>query len=293
MHEVTQAQWQAVMGTTPWDVAKNVKEGDDYPASYVNWPDAVEFCRKLSEKEGLEYRLPTEAEWEYACRAGTTTAYSFGDDASELGEYAWYKENAWGAGQKHPHTVGQKKPNPWGLYDMHGNVWEWCSDWRGDYSSESVTDPAGPSSGSVRTVLLGIHAGRRTSSRIFATMPPTSCPSARCSPRKRLNRVSKSGADALNVRAMGAEFPRRIGVSEPRFMDSPSAAGQDAGGQLRDLHTQGEHLAPKRAPRQLPRGKAWPRPRPLMVYTVMLAPSPIAAVTLCFAERGPLFRLPR
>ena len=143
------------MGTTPWDVAKNVKEGDDYPASYVNWPDAVEFCRKLSEKEGLEYRLPTEAEWEYACRAGTTTAYSFGDDASELGEYAWYKENAWGAGQKHPHTVGQKKPNPWGLYDMHGNVWEWCSDWRGDYSSESVTDPAGPSSGSSRVIRGG------------------------------------------------------------------------------------------------------------------------------------------
>ena len=150
VHEVTQGQWQAVMGTTPWKGKQYVKEGDDYPATYVSWNDAVEFCRQLSEKEGLEYRLPTEAEWEYACRAGTTTAYSFGDDASELGEYAWYRENAWDAGQKYAHTVGQKKPNPWGLYDMHGNVFEWCQDWGGDYPSESVTDPAGPSSGSIR-----------------------------------------------------------------------------------------------------------------------------------------------
>ena len=143
VHEVTQGQWQAVMGTTPWKGKEFVKEGDDYPATYVSWHDAVEFCRKLSEKEGLEYRLPTEAEWEYACRAGTTTAYSFGDDASELGEYAWYRENARNVGQKYAHTVGQKKPNPWGLYDMHGNVWEWCSDWYGDYPSGSVTDPQG------------------------------------------------------------------------------------------------------------------------------------------------------
>ena len=122
VHEVTQGQWQAVMGTTPWKGEPYVKEGDDYPATYVNWQDAVEFCRKLSKKEGLEYRLPTDAEWEYACRAGTTTAYSFGDDASELGEYAWYRENVQDAGQEYAHTVGQKKPNPWGLYDMHGNV---------------------------------------------------------------------------------------------------------------------------------------------------------------------------
>ena len=97
VHEVTQGQWQAVMDTTPWKGENYAKEGDDYPATYVSWNDAVEFCRKLSEKEGLEYRLPTEAEWEYACRAGTTTAYSFGDDASELGEYAWYRENAYKA----------------------------------------------------------------------------------------------------------------------------------------------------------------------------------------------------
>ena len=155
VHEVTQGQWQAVMGTTPWKGKKYVKEGDDYPATYVSWNDAVEFCRKLSEKEGLEYRLPTEAEWEYACRAGTTTAYSFGDDASELGEYAWYRENAWDAGQKYAHTVGQKKPNPWGLYDMHGNVFEWCQDWYGDYPSGSVTDPTGPASGDSRVLRGG------------------------------------------------------------------------------------------------------------------------------------------
>jgi len=150
VHEVTQGQWQAVMGTTPWKGESDVKEGDDYPATYVNWQDMVEFCHKLSEKEGSEYRLPTEAEWEYACRAETTTAYSFGNDTSELGEYAWCSENAWDVGQKYAHIVGQKKPNPWGLYDMHGNVFEWCSDLYGDSPSGRVTDPAGPSSGSSR-----------------------------------------------------------------------------------------------------------------------------------------------
>ena len=139
--EVTQGQWKAVMGTTPWNSEKFVKEGDDYPATNVGWEDAVEFCRKLSEKEGVEYRLPTEAEWEYACRAGTTTAYSFGDDESQLGEYAWIEENTVDVGEKYAHIVGQKKPNPWGLYDMHGNVFEWCQDWYGEYPSGAVTDP--------------------------------------------------------------------------------------------------------------------------------------------------------
>ena len=154
VHEVTQGQWQAVMGTTPWKGKKSIKEGDDYPAMSVSWQDAVEFCRQLSEKEGLEYRLPTEAEWEYACRAGTTTAYSFGNDASELDEYAcymsWGRANAPAGARPSAHSVGQKKPNPWGLYDMHGNLWEWCSDWYGDSPSGGVTDPAGPSSGSSR-----------------------------------------------------------------------------------------------------------------------------------------------
>ena len=151
--EVTQGQWEAVMGTTPWKGKPFFKEGDDYPATYVSWEDAVEFCRKLSETEGVEYRLPMDAEWEYACRAGTTTAYSFGDDESQLDEYAWIKENTYNVGgEAYAHTVGQKKPNPWGLYDMHGNVWEWCQDWSGEYPSGDVTDPAGPDSGSDRVI---------------------------------------------------------------------------------------------------------------------------------------------
>ncbi|MAV38476.1 MAG: hypothetical protein CMJ59_23820 [Planctomycetaceae bacterium] len=97
----------------------------------------------------------------FACRAGTTTAYSFGDDASEMGEYAWYKENATLVGQKYAHTVGQKKPNPWGLYDMHGNVWEWCEDWHGVYHADAATDPAGPSSGSSRVSRGGGWTPRR------------------------------------------------------------------------------------------------------------------------------------
>ena len=143
--EVTQEQWKAVMGTTPWKRKPFVKEGDDYPASYVSWNDAVNFCRKLSKKEGVEYRLPTEAEWEYACRAGTTTVYSFGDDEAQLGEYAWYVKNA-SPREKYPRIVGQKKTNPWGLHDMHGNVDEWCQDWHGEYPSGDVTDPVGPDS---------------------------------------------------------------------------------------------------------------------------------------------------
>jgi len=113
----------------------------------------------LSEKEAVEYRLPTEAEWEYTCRAGTTTVYSFGDDVSKLGEYAWYKDNSqtvWAGGdiRPSPHPVGQKLPNPWGLYDMHGNVTEWCQD-NVPYSEKTVSDPIGPSQGEFRPALRG------------------------------------------------------------------------------------------------------------------------------------------
>jgi formylglycine-generating enzyme required for sulfatase activity/serine/threonine protein kinase len=146
VHEVTNAQWKQVMGGVPSEW-----KADSHPVELVSWDDAVEFCRKLSalpeeRKAGRMYRLPTEAEWEYAGRAGTTTKYSFGDDESLLGDYGWFDDNS--ARQSHP--VGQKKPNAWGLYDMHGNVWEWCSDWYGDYSDGEVTDPKGPSSGSSR-----------------------------------------------------------------------------------------------------------------------------------------------
>jgi formylglycine-generating enzyme required for sulfatase activity len=153
--EVTQQQYEKVMGTRPWQGEEYVKEGPDYPAVYVSHDDAVEFCRRLSKQERVEYRLPTEAEWEYACRGGTTTAYSIGDDAARLGQYAWYDKNAWNIGERYAHGVGQKRPNPWGLYDMHGNAWEWCQDWYGPYGSQKVvSDPAGPAEGG-RRVLRG------------------------------------------------------------------------------------------------------------------------------------------
>ena len=119
---------------------------DDCPA-ISSWHGAQEFVRKLNKREGTsKYRLPTEAEWEYACRAGSTTSFSFGNDKDRLGEYAWYGRNS--GGKTHP--VAQKKPNSWGLYDMHGNVFEWCQDRYGKYPSGAVTDPKGPSSGSKR-----------------------------------------------------------------------------------------------------------------------------------------------
>jgi formylglycine-generating enzyme required for sulfatase activity len=156
VHEVTQQQYEKVMGTRPWEGEEYVKEGPDYPAVYVNHDDAVEFCRRLSKQEGVEYRLPTEAEWEYACRAGTTTAYSFGDDEAKLGQYAWYEKNAWDIGEEYAHRIGQKLPNRWGLYDMHGNVWEWCHDWYGSYGSEKVvSDPLGPVQGEYRVLRGG------------------------------------------------------------------------------------------------------------------------------------------
>jgi formylglycine-generating enzyme required for sulfatase activity len=146
VHEVTNAQWKQVMGSVPSEW-----KDDDVPVERVSWEDAVEFCRKLSalpeeRKAGRVYRLPTEAEWEYACRAGATTKYLFGDDESLLGDYGWFRENS---GSK-THAVGQKKPNAWGLYDIHGNVCEWCSDWYGDYPDSAVTNPQGRSSGSFR-----------------------------------------------------------------------------------------------------------------------------------------------
>jgi len=125
--EVTQGQYKSVMDAQPWSGQDYVQEDANNPAVYVTLDDAMEFCRKLSQQEGKTYRLPTEGEWEYACRAGTTTRFSFGDSDSSLGDYAWFVGNAMDVDEGYAHTVAQKKPNPWGLYDMHGNVWEWCS----------------------------------------------------------------------------------------------------------------------------------------------------------------------
>ena len=157
-YEVTQAQYKAVMGSNP---AKNYGVGDNYPVYYVSWYDAMDFCAKLTEieraagrlPESYEYTLPTEAQWEYACRAGTTTALNSGKNLTSTGEcpnmseVGWYWYNA-GTYEYTAHPVGQKKPNKWGIYDMHGNVWEWCKDWYSfDYSN--------PSTGSDRVIRGG------------------------------------------------------------------------------------------------------------------------------------------
>ena len=125
-YEVTQKQWRDVMGNNPSHF-----KGDDLPVENISWYDVQDFIKKLNEKEGVnKYRLPSEAEWEYAARAGTITSYSFGNDASKLGDYAWYGEND----DEKTHEVGKKRPNPWGLYDMYGNVWEWVQDkWHKNY----------------------------------------------------------------------------------------------------------------------------------------------------------------
>ena len=147
---VTQEQWEAVMGNNP-----SRFKGPKNPVEHVSWDDCQQFLEKLNAKVGGggSSQLPTEAQWEYACRAGSTTRYCFGDEESGLGEYAWYDANS---GSK-THPVGEKKPNAWGLYDMHGNVWEWCQDWYdgGYYANSPTDDPTGPPGGSVRVLRGG------------------------------------------------------------------------------------------------------------------------------------------
>lgn len=155
-HEVTQGEYLDVIGSNP----SRFKDDLSHPVNQVNWSDAFVYCVILTAQErtagrlpsGYEYRLPTEAEWEYACRAGTTTRFSFGEDANltELTDFGCFSVND---GSAHP--VGEKLPNPWGLYDMHGNVWEWCQDWCGDYPTKPVIDPKGPARGSRRTIRGG------------------------------------------------------------------------------------------------------------------------------------------
>lgn len=166
-YQVTQSQWQKVMGTTPWKGQSYVHEGSDVAASCISWNDATEFCRRLSKAEQRRYRLPTEAEWEWACRAGTTTLYSFGDAEGALGEHAWFSGNAWDRNEKYAHRTGLKRSNPFGLFDVHGNVWEWCSDWHGriDFINTPTTDPQGASVGSARVLRGGSWDGLPTALR--------------------------------------------------------------------------------------------------------------------------------
>jgi formylglycine-generating enzyme required for sulfatase activity len=147
-YQVTQTQWEAVMGNNP-----SKFKGRNNPVENVSWHDAQEFIKRLNVREGhTRYRLPTEAEWEYAARAGTSTTYSFGNDKKALSGYAWCDDS-----EVTPHPVGQKQPNAWGLYDVHGNVWEWVQDWHGEnyYASSPATDPGGPSSGQYRMLRGG------------------------------------------------------------------------------------------------------------------------------------------
>ena len=164
---ITQGLYRELMeGSSEW---QGDQEYGRLPVMNVGWFKAVEFCNRLSAHTGLDpcyriegkevtwnreadgYRLPTEAEWEYACRAETTTRWFCGDKPDDLGEYAWYRENS---GYPHP-SVGKKRPNPWGLNDMAGSLWEWCWDWFGKYSKEPQTDPGGPPKGDFRVLRGG------------------------------------------------------------------------------------------------------------------------------------------
>jgi len=150
-YPVTQTQWERVMMSNP---SKFKNAGNNAPVEQVSWEDCQEFIQKLNqtvEARNLKFRLPTEAEWEYACRAGTKTRFYSGNDVRDAEAVGWHYRNANGT----PHPVGQKKANAWGLYDMHGNVWEWCQDWYGGYGSGDSIDPKGPSSGAWRVVRGG------------------------------------------------------------------------------------------------------------------------------------------
>ncbi|MDA7510622.1 formylglycine-generating enzyme family protein [Verrucomicrobia bacterium] len=171
-HEVTQRQYEVIMGNNPSRFLSLDNRRDAAPVDSISWNLAVDFCRRLTEREaaaskvprGYEYRLPTEAQWEYACRAGTLTRFHYGDDSDyqELFRYAWYAAN----GENITHLVGGKRANPWRLFDMNGNIWEWCSDWyvRG-YSGGNVTDPFGSDIGIARVVRGGSYFDPRPAVR--------------------------------------------------------------------------------------------------------------------------------
>jgi formylglycine-generating enzyme required for sulfatase activity len=158
---VTQEQWEAVMDNNP-----SLIKGPKNPVENVSWDDCQRFLEKLNTKIAMQlgkFVLPTEAQWEYACRAGSTTRYCFGDEVSSLGKYAWYGANSGNT----TNPVGEKKPNEWGVYDMHGNVWEWCQDWYDGhyYANTPMDDPAGPATGSQHVFRGGCWGDDDTSCR--------------------------------------------------------------------------------------------------------------------------------
>jgi formylglycine-generating enzyme required for sulfatase activity len=156
-YEVTQEQWQAIMGSNPSHF-----KGPRNPVENVSWDNCHAFLKKLNEKfgnSGVKFSLPTEAQWEYACRAGSTTRYSFGEDESSLQDYAWIPDNS----EQATHPVGQKRPNAWGLYDMYGNVLELCADWLGPayYAESPIDDPPGPATGTLPVVRGGAFTSEK------------------------------------------------------------------------------------------------------------------------------------
>lgn len=188
--EVTQGEYLGLMGVNPsYYNGRPTVGGTDYgldlkrPVERISWNDATNFCAKLTARhlsaelipQGSRYRLPTAAEWQYSCRAWTTTRFSYGDDPDywNLGDYAWFKDNSEGT----PHPVGLKIPNPWGLYDMHGNVWEWCHDLYRGYqpflSGGIIVDPQGPAAGTSRLVGGGayLYSARTCRSAVFNNYP--------------------------------------------------------------------------------------------------------------------------
>lgn len=169
--EVTQKQWENVMGSNPSKV-----KAEDRPIDRVSWNDAQDFIQSLNAKDGGKlFRLPTEAEWEYAARAGSDSDYSYGNDSKSLAQYAWFGNLGYKGAS---HEVAQKQPNDWGLYDMHGNVWEWVQDWYGPsyYSNSPANNPLGPESGKYRVYRGGSWVGKATNLRSavrFSALPVT------------------------------------------------------------------------------------------------------------------------
>lgn len=155
--EITKEQWKKVMGTEPWRAKPYVLEDGKSPAVYISWNDATQFADRLSRQTGKHFRLPTEAEWEYACRAGTTTRFYWGNDPNytEIDKMGWWRGNSLVKEEKYAHRAGQFPPNPWGFYDLAGNVSEWCSDWHSYYPVGASTDPRGPESAEHRVLRGG------------------------------------------------------------------------------------------------------------------------------------------
>jgi hypothetical protein len=232
--EVTQAQYQRVVGSNP---SKFKEGGPDAPVDMVNWEDAVSYCQRLSalpveKRTGGAYRLATEAEWEYAARAGTTTAWCFGDDETGLPDYAWCDINA--AGKTHP--VAQKRPNAFGLFDVHGNVWEWCADWEAPYDETPVVDPGGPSSGTLRMQRGGYYGDpSRHMSRSAFRIPWT--------PDKTEPSVGFRVIRIIGAQATSPKQPNRAGRA-PKAKKYPQIAGQwaDRGGNLVIIVQKGNQL---------------------------------------------------